>query len=283
MKKIPLFLALALAGLLSPASAQFTFSGTDTFGAGSLGVGAGQRWVTSYGNATGAFSEGGGLLSYASTSEGPGYLRWSGINTYADNHFDHDWTAAVTVTNTANAGAGFVSAGLQIYTTFEGNGTIGNVGSLYSNAYYAFYLVGGGVETEFAKYDEALDDFTSPIRFHTGIGDSTDVTLRLSWAAADNLLTASYSTNGTTFFTAGTFDLAGAQAGYADPYNQRFGLELFANSGAGAGGITSGVSFDNMSVSAVPEPSTYAAFAGLAALGLASWRRRQTRLAAVRA
>ena len=36
---------------------------------------------------------------------------------------------------------------------------------------------------------------------------------------------------------------------------------------------------DNFSVSAIPEPSTYAAIAGAGVLGLALWRRRQTRIA----
>jgi len=33
---------------------------------------------------------------------------------------------------------------------------------------------------------------------------------------------------------------------------------------------------DNFSVSAIPEPSTYAAIAGAAALGLAAWQRRRS-------
>lgn len=34
--------------------------------------------------------------------------------------------------------------------------------------------------------------------------------------------------------------------------------------------------FDNLTVTAIPEPSTYAALAGMAALGFAAWRRRKT-------
>ena len=40
------------------------------------------------------------------------------------------------------------------------------------------------------------------------------------------------------------------------------------------------VSFQIEAVSAIPEPSTYAAFAGLGALGLVIWRRRQVMSAA---
>ncbi len=47
-----------------------------------------------------------------------------------------------------------------------------------------------------------------------------------------------------------------------------------------AAAVTVGSAYaDNFSVSAIPEPSTYAAFAGLGALGLAFWRRRQVRTA----
>lgn len=284
MKKSSLILALALAASLSvlTASAQFTFSGTDTFSDGVISVGAGNRWTSVYGGATGSFGEDGNVLTYTSTTEGTKFQRWTGTNTYADNNFDNDWTASVSVTNTNSPGSGYVSAGIQIVTSWEGNGVNGSLpGSLYTNAYYSVMLVGGGVETEWTKYNDVTDAFNAPTRVHTAIGDSTDILLRLSWSSAANLLTAAYSTNaGATYFTAGTFDLAGAQAGYTDPYNQKFALDLFAGSGGGAGAITGGISFDNMSVSAIPEPSTYAAIAGLGALGLAFWRRRQARTAA---
>ena len=37
----------------------------------------------------------------------------------------------------------------------------------------------------------------------------------------------------------------------------------------------SAFTIDSVTVSAIPEPSTYAMLAGLGALGLAAWRRRQ--------
>ena len=58
-----------------------------------------------------------------------------------------------------------------------------------------------------------------------------------------------------------------------------FTLGLEAVSGINAYGA-SDVYFDNFSVTgvAIPEPSTYAVFAGLGALGFVAWRRRHNSL-----
>lgn len=264
-------------GAAAPASAQ-TMAGTDDFNDGSLTVGAGQRWISNYdisGGATaGTYAESGGTLNYTSTSEDTQFLRWSGINTFADNDFDHNWTISIDVSNSANPVNGYVTAGLQIYTTYEVSG------SLYYNAYYSIMALSGGTDgivTEWAKYDEGLDDLAITSNFINQDGIS-DYTIQLSWDATSNLLTASYDT-GSGMVTGQTFNLAGAEAGYLDPYNQKMGIELFVRSADGAGLVSGGVSFDNMavSVSAVPEPSTYAAIAGALMLGFAAWKRRKAK------
>lgn len=53
-----------------------------------------------------------------------------------------------------------------------------------------------------------------------------------------------------------------------------FNFGVFANSDSTTAISAGSIYADNFSVLAVPEPSNYAAFAGLGALGLAFWRRR---------
>lgn len=275
---------LMLAGLLAvgttaPAFAQ-TVAGTDNFNDGSLTVGAGQRWINNYDLSgapnAGTFTESGGVLSYTSTSEDTQFLRWASPTTaFVDNDFDHNWTISVEVSNSTNPASGYVTAGLQIFTYYQ------VASSLYYNAYYSIMAMqssgGDGVVTEWGKYDEVLDDLDITSNTISLVGVS-DYTLQLSWDATSNLLTASYDM-GNGLVTGQTFDLAGAEAGYTDPYNQKMGIELFVRSANGAGPVTSGVSFDNMavSVSAVPEPSTYAAIAGALMLGFAAWKRRKAK------
>ena len=270
-----LLLGLLTVGIIAPVSAQ-TMAGTDDFNDNTLTVGTGQRWISEYDMSgapnAGAFAESGGRLVYTSDSEDTQFLRWSGINTFADNDFDHNWTISIDVTNIVNPTSGYVTAGLQIYTAYAVEA------SLYYNAYYSIMALtdsGSGIVTEWGKSNGTTMD--APVSNFISFGDTTDLTLQLSWNATTNLLTAGYSTDGINFTTGQTFNLAGAEAGYADPYNQKFGIELFVRSAAGAGGVGSGVSFDNMSVSvsAVPEPSTYAAIAGGLMLGFAAWKRRR--------
>jgi hypothetical protein len=91
------------------------------------------------------------------------------------------------------------------------------------------------------------------------------------------VLNTGYSTDGGSTFLAGAaYDLDGAQVGISAPFNNGFGLEFYASVNNIGTAVTSGqMSFDNLTVSAVPEPSTYAALAGLSALGLVCWRRRR--------
>lgn len=269
-----LFMAAALLSVGSLAAQ--TFVGSDDFNDNTLTIGSGNRWITTYGLGAGlgTYAESGGTLNFTSSGEDTQFLRWSNTATSGSN-FATPWTASINVTNNgASPGAGYITSGLQIYTLFDSGG------SLSFNSYYAIMLINQngnlGIVTEWAKYDEILDGFDITSNFVDNGGDVEDVTLRLSWGA-DNLLTSSYSLDGINFITGQVFDVSesGAEAGYAEPYNDSFGLELFVRSADGAGAVTGGVSFDNMVVSAVPEPSTYAAIAGAAFLGFAVWRRRR--------
>ena len=111
--------------------------------------------------------------------------------------------------------------------------------------------------------------------------DNTDVILRLTWDAGAQTLAAAYSLDGSSFASVATF-LPVSQWDNTGGGNvsNGFNFEVFGNSNI-AGAVSVGsVYADNFAVSAIPEPSTYAALAGLGALGLAFWRRRQARAAA---
>ena len=114
------------------------------------------------------------------------------------------------------------------------------------------------------------------------VADSTDVTMRVSWDAVAKTLTSAYSFDGSSFTDVNSFNpLTGAGvtgSGWSNttnPVSNGFNLGITGNSDA-AGAISVGSIYaDNFSVSAVPEPSTYAAIFGGLVLGLAIWRRRQ--------
>ena len=268
------FHALLLTGAAAVLPAQ-TFLGSDNFDDNSLTIGSGNRWIMSYGlgssAGTGTFSETGGVLNFSSTGDDTQFLRWSNLSTPGSD-FTQDWTATIDVTNIVYPTEGYVTAGLQIYTLFN-DGSVNRF-----NAYYSLMLLSEGnssnlIVTEWAKTTGTA--LGSPVTNSIAFGDGTAVSLQLAWNASAQDLTARYSSNGIDFITGQVFDLNGNEAGYQTNLNNAFGLELFVRSAGGAGPLsTGGVSFDNMNVSAVPEPSTFAALLGLAGLGFASSRRR---------
>lgn len=117
-------------------------------------------------------------------------------------------------------------------------------------------------------------------------GTATATAVLLSYDAGTRLLTASF--DGNTGNGYDSFALSSQSVNVSSSWGMSgadtFSLYLFANSGWDEAGpdvsptIDLGeATFDNLS--AVPEPSTYAAIAGALALGLAAWRRRQPRAA----
>ena len=74
-----------------------------------------------------------------------------------------------------------------------------------------------------------------------------------------------------TTWTSYSVPISGITPGTAT-FEMRFQIAAGAFTGAGAG-----IAVDNVTVSAVPEPATYAALVGLLALGVVVWRRRVRR------
>jgi hypothetical protein len=210
-----------------------------------------------------------------------GYLTWitpgSGTNAVGNvglptgNPYTSSWMAQVDATAvTSGVSTGYLNAGLLLYSMTP----------TVNNATYALYLAGGatGTKNVVLQIDTLNAGGTYDTTHASSVtSDTTDVTLRLSYDGTTHLLTPSYSLDGATYINFSSYDLAGAYGGTTIPPNYNgFGLQLYGGAANGAGPVTSGtITFDNLSVSSIPEPSTYAALAGLAALGLVVLRRRR--------
>lgn len=289
MKTRYLFTLLAGCCLASlPLSAQ-TFVGSDDFNDNNLVLqdsnpqAAGQ-WRFLLADTGAAWANVNGRLEYTSSSAQAAFnfsrAGWVSPSTSSNeiggaglatgNPFTSSWSAVVSATNLVTPSTGYTYQGLETYTLTSANG---------NNAYYGMYLstFNGGAQlaAEWGIWNAGTGDFDRQ-RTVVSTLDTTDVLLRLDYNGDTKVMSAGYSLNGSTFFNVGSFDLDGAQAGLEAPNLNGLGLQLIAVLNQGAGPVAAGeLYFDNISVSAVPEPSTYAALAGLAALGLVWWRRRQ--------
>jgi hypothetical protein len=298
-------LAGALAVLCSVinASAQ-TFLGADNFNdniltiQGTSNQAAGQ-WRFSNPNASGtgnAWTETNGRMEFTTSATAGfnrGFLGWvspsvsfnsapsgtnlgiGGTGLATGNPYTSSWTAQVQVSNNPDflsPTAGFSNTGFEIYST----ASPGNV----SNAYYGIGLnttpTAKWIVVEWGKWNVNTASFDI-VRNFIPTSVSTDVLLRMSYNGDTHDLVFDYSNDdGVNFLTGETYNLTGAQAGNEAPFNNGLGLEFYASTVDIGNAITSGqMRFDNLSVSAVPEPSTYAALAGAGVLGFACWRRRR--------
>lgn len=314
MKKSALLAALALTAMLvSPASAQ-VFVGSDNFNDDTLtiqstgavnGVGstpfnqAAGLWRAQVIGTGGGFSETNQRLEYTNSSTSGAFYsatRWNtpsfsvngapsglnlgiggtGLTTGAP--FTSSWSARVELSNLTTPSAGYTLTGMELYTT-PSTGTV--------DAYYGIYLsndatLGNRLMVEVGIGTGTAGNYTRTPSFFN-IGDAQDVTVRATYDGSSKIMAFDYSTNGSTFLPTGVaYDLDGVHAMIESPsFGGGMGLGLIGFQNGATGAITSGqMYYDNFAVSAIPEPSTYAALAGLGALGLAFWRRRQARATA---
>ena len=229
------------------------------------------------GTLQGAFSTDLGRLDYSASTSGSS-SRVIKMNMLSNSAYTTDWTASLTLTNTTSPASGyFTLISLQMIDVNETAGFF-NVG-LFRSATTSYvrveaasasnsFIPGGGFEPE---------------------ADNSDVLIRVSHDSSTKDLTFGYSLdNGLTYKLTYVFNPTSPALGGSWPSAPTDGYSFRILARNTAGTVEAGQMFaDNFSVTAgattmvaVPEPSTYAAIAGAAALGLAFWhRRRQARRA----
>lgn len=172
--------------------------------------------------------------------------------------YTNSWAMTVSATNILTlTGGNFASIGFQVFND--------------ANSYSALML---NVNSNGLAVRAEGTGFTLA---ETLIADGTDVSLRLSWDATAQSLGAAYSLDGVAFTSVATFQPT-SQWDNSNPalaIGNGFNFGVFGNTNVTTGVFINSMFVDNFSVAAIPEPSTYAALAGLGALGLAVWHRRR--------
>lgn len=262
MKKSTLLLTLALAGLFGQTASAQVFVGSDDFNSGLVTA----NWDYAYrlsGATQGDLSFTNNRLDFTkSAGAGNQFRLWNSDGTGAPNvspaSYNTSWSMTLSTTNllTAFDAGEFTTIGLQVFND--------------ATSYSAVMLSAssGGL---FARAES-----TGVTAVNSPLASNTDVYLRLSWDAGTQTLGAAYSLDNGHYTTLALF-LPVTQWDNSNPtlaVSNGFNFGVFGNSNMAAAISTGSVYADNFSVSAVPEPSTYAALAGLGALGLACWRRR---------
>jgi len=258
--------ALGLLALVSAStlSAQQHY-GSDDFNSGVLGIPS-SNWDYSF-RLSGSVTD--SLLEVASNrlefTKGAGagsyFIGWNNdastgtLGSLLAASYTDSWVMNMTVTNTLGlTGGDFATIGFQVTDS--------------SDNYYAQMLSSTGSGNYFrTEWDNGASSVNPTAT------DVTDVFLRIGWDAGSQTLSSHYSIDGSTYTQAGTYNPVGI---WNANLSNGFWFEVFGNSNIAAS-ITSGSMYaDNFSVSAVPEPSTYAAIFGGLMLGFAVWRRRKS-------
>jgi len=201
-----------------------------------------------------------------------------------------DWTFETTEPTTggpvaADVGTGTATASHAstsvVYSSPTGNGSYSSWSSNYwsVNDYYQFQVSTAGLSGLSLSWDQASSN-TGPRDFQLEYSTNNGATFTDIGSAYSVLANASPNPTWTlsTYHSNYTFseDLSGLTALNNDA-SVLFRLVDFDTVSANGGTVGTGGTdrVDNFSVSAIPEPSTYALFAGLAVLGFVLVRRRR--------
>lgn len=263
MKTALPILATVLACLAPGAATAQTFTGSDDFNSPPLNTATWSYNRHLHGDTNGLFSVTTDRLDFTKDagSDGSMLMGWNQLgspNYITPASFTTSWVMDLQVTNTMalTSASQFASIGFEITD---------------SNHWYELVFS----STNAAHWFHVEDSGTGIVS-PSALGN-TDAYLRMTWDANAQILAASYSFDGVNYTEANAFNPVTSWSGV--DLNKGFWFEIFAlTQGGVTDAITAGtMSADNFSITAVPEPATYAALAGLAALGLAAGARRRTR------
>ncbi len=237
-------------------------------------------WIDSPAN------QGGGVLTFGSSPAGLAYSVTTPLNTTPFRDSGYKGLAAYNAPSTSNWTAQ-VDINLAVFS--------GIMQNLYVNLNLVVAKTGDSTNnnTSFAldRYRNSdmivvqdIDTWVTigGVKTHLTeiVNATTYATLMIGYDAATKFLTYSYDSDGPNtgwnFVTAHTADISGWSMGGSDTFT----FVLAGGSGSSINlGPTQSISasdayFQNFKITAVPEPSVYAAMIGLGALGLAAYRRR---------
>ena len=276
MKSLPRLLALSLL-TVAPTIAQTTV--TDNFSSGS-------NWtLAAIQQGTCSLTISGGQVNYISTNSSGNAVRvliWNAA-TYS---YLTDWEAQVDVhARLVSLSSPNETINIDPTHQYYFYGSLvafdtGDTGPATDSMSADIMRPGGGTQAFQSTYSFGGIRFEDPSNGSGIANNTTDAALRLAFNSTTKVLTTYYDADGGVGgynWTAVTsIYIAGAE-NWSMTSGSTFTLGLEAVSGINAYGAGE-VYFDNFSVTgiaAIPEPSTYAMLFGLAALGVAAYRRRR--------
>jgi hypothetical protein len=182
-----------------------------------------------------------------------------------------------------------VGANTFFYGTWEATGN--NGGSTSPNSQFlqgsgVFDITGDGAGGHILPTNDAnskVEFFnTSPVSIGpntslsvTAQALSTNVASSFTVTLVDTFGHTAFATFNASAFITGSYTTATASLTFQSGFNSSQIDSMILTGGQLSGTDRFNMSFDTISASAVPEPGTYAAIAGAAALGVAAWRRRR--------
>jgi hypothetical protein len=291
LRKLPLLAAL-LAPLFSLRAQTLlsNFSSSAGFNSPTTLVGTGSTFN---------FSSGVGNYTVSGPAENDfTYMQYAGaVGAYTNNWFTRvDVNYAAPGSIFTSGVEQFINLGIMITKTGDtpgvnGSGPTFNAFMIESNLYQNSSNVGSrDIRAAVLAPGLSTDDNTRYTVVNS-LSTATATSIRVGYNATTHVLTASFDANG---FSDSVYSFTSIPTLTADTStwgmtaSDTFTISLIGNSGFDndAGGnfgpsiVLGQATLDNFSgtsLSAVPEPSTYAAMFGTAALGLAAWRRRSRR------